>query len=134
MRILLWGTYDTGKPRIRILRDGLRGTPEVELQEIHASVWEGIEDKSQIKGLVHRIRILTRWLLSYPALAWRLLRAPSPDMLLISYPGLVDVFVALAIARATRFHIVGGVFLERGRAHVKSRVNSAHRIERFLLE
>src|SRR3546814_693269 len=111
MRILLWGTYDTGKPRIRILRDGLRGTPEVELQEIHASVWEGIEDKSQIKGLVHRIRILTRWLLSYPALAWRLLRAPRPDMLLISYPGLVDVFVALAIARARRIPIVWDVFL-----------------------
>src|SRR3546814_17868266 len=51
MRILLWGTYDTGKPRIRILRDGLRGNPEVELQEIHASVWEGIEEKSKIKEI-----------------------------------------------------------------------------------
>src|SRR3546814_16454827 len=111
MRILLWGTYDTGKPRIRILRDGLRGTPEVELQEIHASVWEGIEDKSQIKGLVHRLRILTRWLLSYPALAWRLLRAPRPDLLLTSYPGLIDVFVALAIARRRRHHIVWDALL-----------------------
>lgn len=111
MRILLWGTYDTGKPRIRILREGLRGTPGIELQEIHASVWEGIEDKSQVKGLAHRVGILARWLLSYPALAWRLLRAPRPDVLLISYPGLVDVFVALAIARVRRIPIAWDVFL-----------------------
>src|SRR3546814_19655219 len=32
-------------------------------------------------------------------------------MLLISYPGLVDVFVALAIARARRIPIVWDVFL-----------------------
>lgn len=111
MRILLWGTYDTGKPRIRILRDGLRGVPGIELQEIHASVWEGIEDKSQVKGLARRAGILGRWLLSYPALVWRLLRAPRPDVLLVSYPGLVDVFVALAIARARRIPIAWDVFL-----------------------
>jgi glycosyltransferase involved in cell wall biosynthesis len=111
MRILLWGTYDTGKPRIRILREGLRGTPGIELQEIHASVWEGIEDKSQVKGLARRIRIMARWLLRYPELAWRLLRAPRPDVLLISYPGLVDVFVALAIARMRRIPIAWDVFL-----------------------
>lgn len=111
MHILLWGTYDTGKPRIRILREGLRNTPGIKLQEIHASVWEGIEDKSQVQGLARRIRILARWLLSYPALIWRLLHVPRPDVLLISYPGLVDVFVALIIARARRIPIVWDVFL-----------------------
>lgn len=111
MRILLWGTYDTGKPRIRILRDGLRAMPGIELREIHARVWEGIEDKSQIVGVGHRIRILFRWLLSYPALAWQLARAPRPDVLLISYPGLLDVFVAMVIARARRIPIAWDVFL-----------------------
>lgn len=111
MRILLWGTYDTGKPRIRILRDGLREAPGVELQEIHASLWEGIEDKSQISGFGHRIRLLARWLLAYPGLAWRLARAPRPDLLLISYPGMVDIFVAAAIARARRIPIAWDVFL-----------------------
>src|SRR3546814_10984585 len=61
MRILLLGTYDTGKPRIRILRDGLRGPPAVELQENHSSELDGIVDNSTIQGLVHRIVIITRW-------------------------------------------------------------------------
>jgi len=111
MRILLWGTYDTGKPRIRILRNGLREMPGVELQEIHASVWEGIEDKSQIAEFGHRIRLLSRWLLAYPRLVYRLARAPRPDVLLISYPGIIDIFIAAAIARARGIPVAWDVFL-----------------------
>src|SRR5690606_20425627 len=111
MRILLWGTYDTGKPRIRILRDGLKDAPGVELGEIHGSVWEGIEDKSQVHGMGQRLRLLARWLLSYPSLAWRLLRAPRPDLLLISYPGILDVLAALPIARLRRIPIAWDVFI-----------------------
>lgn len=111
MRILLWGTYDTGKPRIRILRDGLGEVPGVELGEIHASVWEGIEDKSQVHGMGQRLRLLARWLLSYPSLAWRLLRAPRPDLLLVGYPGILDVLAALPIARLRHIPIAWDVFI-----------------------
>lgn len=111
MQILLWGTYDTGKPRIRILRDGLRGIAGIDLREIHAAVWEGIEDKSQVRSLRRRAWLLTRWLLSYPSLAWRLARTPRPDLLLISYPGILDVFVAAAIARVRGIPIAWDVFI-----------------------
>lgn len=111
MRILLWGTYDTGKPRLRILRDGLKDTPGVDLAEIHVSVWEGIEDKSQVRGIGRRLRLLARWLLSYPSLVWRLLRAPRPDLLLVGYPGILDVFAALPIARLRRIPIAWDVFI-----------------------
>lgn len=111
MRILLWGTYDTGKPRIRILRDGLRDAPGVELREIHASVWEGIEDKSQVRGVGRRLRLLARWLMSYRSLAWQLLRAPKPDLLLVGYPGVLDVLAALPIARLRRIPIAWDVFI-----------------------
>lgn len=110
MRVLFWGTYDTGKPRVRILRNGLRALG-VELEEIHARVWEGVEDKSQIRGTGRYIGIALRWLGAYPRLAWALARARRPDCILIGYPGLLDVLVAFPIARLRGIPIVWDVFL-----------------------
>lgn len=110
MHILFWGTYDTGKPRTRILREGLRRNG-VRLSEIHASVWEGTEDKSQVRGVVARLRLLARWLLAYPGLIWRLLRAPKPDLILVGYPGILDVFVASLAGRVRGVPVVWDVFL-----------------------
>lgn len=110
MRILLWGTYDTGKPRVRILRDGLHASG-VELEQIHTRVWEGIEDKSQVSGIGQRIGLLVRWLCAYPRLAWQLARVRRPDCILIGYPGVLDVLIAAPIARFRRIPIVWDVFL-----------------------
>lgn len=110
MRVLFWGTYDTGKPRVRILREGLRANG-ADVQEIHASIWEGIEDKSQVRGLLVKSRLLLRWMLSYPMLVWRLLRAPRPDVVLVSYPGIIDIFVAAPIARLRGIPLAWDIFL-----------------------
>lgn len=110
MRIIFWGTYDSGKPRTRILRAGLRAAA-IDLQEIQAAPWEGIEDKSQVNGAFSRLRVVTRWLLSYPRLAWRLIRAPRADLILLGYPGVLDVFVAMPIARFRGIPVVWDVFL-----------------------
>ncbi|MEG3191892.1 glycosyltransferase [Lysobacter sp. D1-1-M9] len=110
MRVISWGTYDTGKPRTRILHKGLRAHG-VELQEIHARVWEGIEDKSQVRGLASRLGLLARWLCAYPMLIWRLLRAPRPDLYLIGYPGILDAFLIAPIARLRRVPVAWDVFL-----------------------
>ena len=67
MRVTLWGTYDTGKPRARILRAGLCAAGLV-VDEIHADVWGAVEDKSQVKGAWSRLRLLMHWLLAYPKL------------------------------------------------------------------
>lgn len=109
-RALLWGTYDTGKPRARILRSGLRSAG-VELEEIHAPVWEGVEDKSQVDSRRTRVRLLLRWLLAYPGLAWRLLRSERADLILIGYPGILDVLVAAPIARIRDMPLVWDMFI-----------------------
>lgn len=98
MRILCWGTYDTGKPRTRILIEGLK-LSGAEVKECHANVWRDVSDKSQIHGFGQRLRITLRWLFSYPGLAWRLARAPRPDVVLIGFPGILDMLVAAPIAR-----------------------------------
>ncbi len=98
MRILCWGTYDTGKPRTRVLIDGLK-LSGAEVKECHANVWHGVSDKSQVRGLGQRLRLTLRWLFSYPGLAWRLARASRPDVVLIGFPGILDMLVAAPIAR-----------------------------------
>lgn len=110
MRVLLWGTYDVGKPRVRLLLRGLE-TQGIEVQQIHSDVWHGIEDKSQVKGIGARMRLLGRWLLSYPALVWRYLRAPAHDVVLIGYLGLLDVLVLWPFARLKGKPLVLDAFL-----------------------
>lgn len=93
MKIVLWGTYDTGKPRVRILRDGMRALG-VEVHEIHAGIWEDVGDKSSLRGVRKWASRGLRLLAAYPGLVWRYLRAPEHDLVLVSYPGQLDVLVA----------------------------------------
>lgn len=110
MRVLLWGTYDTGKPRARILCRGMRAAG-IEVDEIHARVWEDVEDKSQVTGLVWRMRLLARWAFAYPRLIWQLARAPKPDLLLIGYPGVLDAFIATFVGRIRGIPVAWDVFI-----------------------
>lgn len=92
LRVVLWGTCDTGKPRVRILRDGLRANG-VELIECRKDIWSGIEDKSQVHGRLRWLCLLMRIALAYPGLVWRYMRLPRHDWVLLGYPAIPDVFV-----------------------------------------
>lgn len=105
MKIVLWGTYDTGKPRIRILCDGLRELG-IEIIEIHASVWEDIGDKSELHGTRRWIGRGLRLLLAYPHLLWQYLFAPEHDLVLVSYPGQLDALVLRPLAWLRRKPLV----------------------------
>jgi len=110
MRVVLWGTYDTGKPRVRILRDGLRANG-VEVIECHAPVWRGIEDKSQVAGPWRWARLLARILLAYPRLLWRYLRLPRHDWVLVAYPAIPDILLLRLFAWLRRVPIAMDWFL-----------------------
>lgn len=110
MRILCWGTYDTSKPRARILIDGLRRNG-VEVIEHHADIWGGVVDKSQIRGLGQRLSIVLRWIFAYPRLLWKLAREPRPDVILIGFPGLIDIIVAAPIARIRGIPLAWDMFM-----------------------
>jgi glycosyltransferase involved in cell wall biosynthesis len=92
MRVVLWGTCDMGKPRVRILRDGLRANG-VEVIECRADSWSGIDDKSQVHGAGRWLGLALRLLFAYPLLVWRYLRLPRHDWVLLGYPSMPDVFV-----------------------------------------
>jgi glycosyltransferase involved in cell wall biosynthesis len=108
-RILFWGTYDLGKPRTRILRDGLEALG-YEVTEVHADIWGGHQDKSQLKR-GQMIFALLRMLLAYPKLIWRFLRAPKHDIVLVPYLGQFDVIVLWPFARLRGMPIVWDMFL-----------------------
>jgi glycosyltransferase involved in cell wall biosynthesis len=110
LKVLHWGTYDLGKPRTRIMRAGLRASGTL-LSDCHIAVWEGMEDKTQRVGFVRRLRHLIRWWGGYPVLVWRFLRAPRPDVVLTSFPGLVDTIVLAPFARLRRVPIVWDMFI-----------------------
>ena len=92
MRVVLWGTCDLGKPRVRILLQGLR-EQGVEVTECRADLWRGIDDKSQVRGAGRWLGLALRLLLAYPVLVWRYLRLPKHDWVLLGYPSMPDVFV-----------------------------------------
>lgn len=110
MHVLFWGCYDKGKPRTRILIAGLRRRG-VHVDEIHAAVWKGVEDKSQLSGLWPKMRQALRWAGAYPKLLWRLARAPRPDAVVVGYPGIIDVLLAWPVVRLRKLPLVWDVFI-----------------------
>lgn len=110
MRVLLCGTYDLGKPRVRLMRDALRMV-DPHLREIHRPVWDGIEDKSGLVGFARLAGIAMRWLMAYPPLMWRVAHQRDIDVMVIGYLGLVDVLVLAPIARMRGIPVVWDAFL-----------------------
>lgn len=110
MKIVLWGTYDVGKPRIRILRDGLRARG-VDVIEIHKNTWGDTEDKSALRGLRAWLRRGLRLLAAYPQLIWRYLCAPAHDLVLVSYPGQLDVLLLRPFAWLRRKRVAFDWFI-----------------------
>ena len=124
MHIVFWGTYDTGKPRTRILRRALSRI-DPRLTEIHADVWGGVEDKSSLTGGGAKLRRALRWLAAYPRLVWRYLRAERHDVVVVGYFGLLDVIVLAPFARMRGVPVVWDAFLSTYDTLVRDRAMKA---------
>ncbi len=110
LHVVLWGTYDRGKPRVRILEQGLEAQG-VRLTVCHRDLWSGVEDKSQIRGFLRRLGFLARWALAYPGLILRYLRLSPHDAVLVCYLGQLDVLVLWPFARLRGVPVVWDAFL-----------------------
>lgn len=108
--MVFWGTYDLGKPRVRLLLAGARSVG-IEVTECHINVWRGIEDKSQLTGTGIKLRLLFSWFFAYPRLVWRYLRLPRHDAVIIGYMGQLDILVLWPFARLRGVPIVWDAFL-----------------------
>jgi glycosyltransferase involved in cell wall biosynthesis len=109
-RIVFWGTYDTGKPRVRLLLAGARAAG-FDVLECHQRVWDGVEDKTQLRGMSHAIRLLTKLVGAYPSLIHRYLTLPDHDAVIVGYPGILDVLVLWPLTWLRGRPLVWDVFL-----------------------
>jgi len=110
MKIVYWGTYDLGKPRNRIMIKGLQRN-NIEVIQCHTTIWENIEDKSQIKKINFKVLLLLRWLTSYPSLILRYLQTSKHNFVLVGYLGHLDVLILWPFAKLRRTTIIWDAFI-----------------------
>lgn len=108
-RLVVWGTYDLSKPRVRLLLQALEILP-LEVYPCHGSIWEAIRDKSQLSA-ARVIGAFLRIILTYPKLIYRYLRTPKHDAVLIPFMGHLDIWVLWPIARLRGVPIIWDVFI-----------------------
>ena len=127
MRVLLFGTYsrEAGYPRTRVLMDSLREVG-VEVVECHRPFWRG--PRRKVESITGRWGGLGALLVSAPQLlrAWIGLvrafrRTPPCDLILVGYPGQLDVFLARYLARRWQCPVVLDAFLSLSEALIDDR-------------
>lgn len=109
-RLAIWGTFDTGKPRVRMLVEAAKRL-DPDLSLVHRNPWKGIEDKTQIKGLLSKIKIFIAWVKCYPYLIWEYFKIPKHEIVIVPYLGNFDVFFLWPIARLRGAKICWDMFI-----------------------
>lgn len=108
--VVFWGTYDTGKARCKILLDGAQKAG-IEVIQCHRPVWSTVRDKSLVKGLISKFKILLKTFFSYPKLVICYLKLPRHDAVLVPYPGILDIFMLWPFARIRTVPLYWDVFI-----------------------
>ena len=109
-RVVFWGSYDKGKPRVRLLLAGAKAMG-IEVFECHTEIWKGVEDKSQLSGIKTIARRILSLFLSYPVLIYNYLKVPPHDVVVICYMGQFDILVIWLFARLRGVQICWDVFI-----------------------
>jgi glycosyltransferase involved in cell wall biosynthesis len=124
LRVCYFGTYRANYSRNRILIEGLRRNG-VKVIECHEQLWHGIEDRVQVaSGAWMKPSFWWRFLRTYGRLLRRCRSVGrNYDVLIVGYPGQVDVFLARFLSWLHRKPLVWDIFmsiyliaLERGLA------------------
>lgn len=111
MRVCYFGTYRADYSRNQIMIEGLRRNG-VEVIECHEPLWWGIEDRVKAaSGGWLRPAFIARVIRTY----WNLLHAyraiDGYDVMVLGYPGQLDVFLARLLAWLRRKPLVLDVFM-----------------------
>ncbi|MFO7624069.1 MAG: glycosyltransferase, partial [Anaerolineales bacterium] len=110
-RVCYFGTYRSEYSRNRIMIEGLRQAG-VQVIECHEQLWKGIPDRVEAaSGGWLRPTFWWRVIRAY----WRLLKRHRQiqdyDVMVVGYPGQLDVFLARILTRRRRKPLVWDVFM-----------------------
>lgn len=139
LRVLYFGTYRANYSRNRILIEGLRRNG-VQVMECHETLWHGVEDRVQaVSGGWKHPSFWWRIFRAYARLLWKYRQIDDYDVMVVGYPGHLDVFLARLLTWLHGKPLVWDIFmsiyliaLERG-LESKSRfgVSALRQVERL---
>lgn len=111
MRVCYFGTYRQEYSRNQIMIEGLRQAG-VDVIECHEPLWRGIEDRVQAaSGGWLRPAFIWRALRTYWHLLRRYRRVDDYDILVVGYPGQLDVFLARLLTWLRHKPLVWDIFM-----------------------
>ncbi|WP_262689424.1 glycosyltransferase [Kordiimonas aestuarii] len=109
-RIVLFGTADLNNPRTRILLDGLKRAGNT-VTLCHEDIWQNNQDRSQFAGILKTATLFLRWLWAMARLCARYVTLPDHDIVVVCYPGHVDIWFAKLFASLRRKPLVWDAFI-----------------------
>ena len=133
LRVCYFGTYRANYSRNQIMIEGLRRNG-VEVVECHVPLWRGIEDRVQVaSGGWLRPAFVVRAIRTY----WELLRAycriDDYDVMVLGYPGQLDVYLARVLTWLRRKPLVLDVFMSLYLIAVERGLTARHPITTRLI-
>ncbi len=95
MRVMFFGSYlkDDAYPVNRVLLDGIRSAG-IDVQECRIDLWQGFLHETLENGFFKKAFLFFRAFYCYPKLIWCYLRSASPDVIVVGYPGYIDIILA----------------------------------------
>ncbi len=111
MRVCYFGTYRAEYSRNRIMMEGLRRNG-VDVRDCQETLWQSIEDRVEVvKGKWWQPAFLWRVLRTYGRLLRKYRQVGDYDVLVVGYPGQLDVFLARILSWLRRKPLVWDVFM-----------------------
>ncbi len=111
LRVCYFGTYRAEYSRNHILIEGLRRN-DVEVIECHAPLWSGLEDRIRAaSGGWLRPAFLLRLVKAIRQLLAAHRKVADYDVMILGYPGQIDVFLARLLTWVRRRPLVLDVFM-----------------------
>jgi glycosyltransferase involved in cell wall biosynthesis len=111
LRVCYFGTYRSNYIRNRLMIDRLRNQG-IELVECHERLWHGVEDRERVaSGGWMNPRFWWRMIITYIRLLWRYHSIGSYDVLVVGYPGQLDIPLARILSWLRRRPLVWDVLM-----------------------
>lgn len=111
LKVCYFGTYRSRYSRNQIMIEGLRRN-SVEVIECHVPLWHGIEDRVEAaSGGWLRLSFIARVVRTYVALLRAYGKIEDYDVMVLGYPGQLDVYLARILTWLRRKPLVLDVFM-----------------------
>jgi len=111
MRICLFGTHEESYPRNQIIRKALKRAG-IEPIDCHVDIWRKRTHKTDTPPSALKLLVLFfQFMLTYPALLVRYLLTPAHALVLVGYPGHLDVVAIKLLAMLRKKPILFDTFV-----------------------